>query len=128
VSLSGFETVGIVRFLMKVERPSPEIREAVDAAVAWLKRVQLTGLRLETISNEGAAGGKDVRVAADRAAPPLWARFYEIGTNRPIFSGRDAVIRYHLSEIELERRVGYRWYTSAPQALLDQEYPRWKKR
>ena len=32
--------------------------------------------------------GSDVVVVPDASAPPLWARFYEIGTNRPIFSGQ----------------------------------------
>ena len=48
-------------------------------------------------------------VVHDPAAPTLWARFYEIGTNRPIFSGRDGIIRYSLADIELERRMNYSW-------------------
>src|SRR5690606_35059128 len=48
-----------------------------------------------------------------------WAMFYEIGTNRPIFAGRDGIIRYDLSEIELERQLGYAWYGTWPQQLLD---------
>ena len=64
-------------------------------------------------------------VVPDPAAPPLWARFYEIGTNRPIFSGRDSVVRYQLSEIEYERRNGYRWYVDRPAKLLAEDYPKW---
>ena len=58
----------------------------------------------------------------------MWARFYEIGTNRPIFGGRDAVIRYDLSEVEPERRGGYRWYVFEPAQLLARDYPRWAAR
>lgn len=101
VSLSGRESVDIVRFLMR--RPStPEIVEAVDAAVDWLTWVRL-------------ANGQ-------------WARFYEIGTNRPIFSGRDGIVRYDISEIEAERRNGYVWMGRWPARLLDTEYPRWRQR
>jgi PelA/Pel-15E family pectate lyase len=57
-------------------------------------------------------------VVPDATAPPLWARFYEIGTNRPIFSGRDSVVKYQLSEIEYERRTGYRWYVDRPAQLF----------
>jgi PelA/Pel-15E family pectate lyase len=64
-------------------------------------------------------------VVKDPGAPPLWARFYEIGTNRPIFSGRDGVVKYNLSEIEAERATGYRWYVDQPARLLTEEYPRW---
>src|SRR5687767_7717768 len=56
------------------------------------------------------------------------ARFYELRTNRPIFSGRDGVIRYNLDEIEQERRDGYAWLGAWPRALVDEEYPAWKKR
>ena len=65
-------------------------------------------------------------VVNDPSAPPLWARFYEIGTNRPIYSGRDSVIRYSLAEIELERRVNYSWLGPYAADLLDRDYPRWK--
>jgi len=59
-------------------------------------------------------------------ADSRWARFYEIGTNRPIFSGRDGVIRYNLDEIEQERRDGYAWLGAWPRALVEEEYPAWK--
>jgi PelA/Pel-15E family pectate lyase len=65
---------------------------------------------------------------ADPAAPPLWARFYEIGTNRPIYSGRDGVIRYRLDEIEYERRTGYAWVGDWPRTLVEREYPAWRAR
>jgi len=64
-------------------------------------------------------------IVEDLAAPPLWARFYEIGTNRPIFCGRDGIIKYTLAGIEHERRIGYSWYTESPAALLEKDYPRW---
>jgi len=64
----------------------------------------------------------------DPDAGPLWARFYEIGTNRPLFVGRDSVIRYDVMEIDAERRNNYGWYSSEPAGLLSREYPAWRKR
>ena len=52
--------------------------------------------------------------------------FRSLGTNRPIFSGRDSVIRYSMAEIEYERRNGYRWYVDAPAKLLETDYPAWR--
>lgn len=127
-SLSGQETVGIVRFLMAREKPDARIVTAVDAAVAWLKSVPIKGLRVEQRRDPALPEGRDVVTVADPSAPPLWARFYEIGTNRPIFSGRDSVIRYSLAEIEHERRIGYAWLGTWPAKLLDTEYPSWKAR
>ena len=67
-------------------------------------------------------------VVEDAKAEPLWARFYEIGTNRPIFCGRDSQVKFSLAEIEYERRTGYNWYTNAAAKLLSQDYPAWQKR
>lgn len=38
-----------------------------------------------------------------------WARFYELGTNRPIYGDRDGEVHYTLEEISEERRKGYSW-------------------
>ena len=103
VSLSGGESAGVLMLLMSLEKPSPEVIRAVDAGAAWYETVKINGIR-----QENRAGDKVI--VDDANAPPLWARFYEIGTNRPIFSGRDSVIKYKISEIEPERRNGYAWY------------------
>ncbi len=44
-----------------------------------------------------------------RIGDDLWARFYELGTNRPIYGDRDGQIYYNLSDISEERRLGYSW-------------------
>lgn len=125
-SLSGFESVSLVRFLMSIEKPSPEIVAAVQSAVAWFEQAKLTGIRIDHPPAPELPHRHDRVVVADPSAPPIWARFYEIGTNRPIFGGRDGVIRYALAEIEPERRGGYRWYGDEPAALLEKDYPRWR--
>jgi len=123
-SLSGNETVGIVRFLMATTPLTPEIIAAVEGAVTWLESVPVRGLRVETFT--GADGQRDRRVVADPAAPPLWARFYELETNRPIYAGRDKVIHYDFNEIERERRAGYGYLGDWPANLLAKDYPRWR--
>jgi len=101
-SLSGKETVDVVRFLMSLEAPPPEVVRAVEDAVAWLRKADLGG--------------------------GVWARFYEIGTGRPIYSGRDGVVRYDLAQVEEERRRGYSWTGRYAKELLAAEYPAWKAR
>jgi pectate lyase len=125
VSISGGESAGVVCLLMSLEDPSPEVIRAVNAACQWYEAAKLTGIR--QIRRDG-----DRVIVPDPDAPPLWARFYEIGTNRPIFSGRDGVIKYHLSQIEHERRNGYSWYGypwyggSGTEVLA--QWARWKKK
>ena len=125
-SLCTSESVGIVRYLMGEENPTPEIREAVDAAAAWLRAARIDGLRVTRSPRQGTKGKGVTVTASDPTAPPVWARMYEIGTDRPIFCGRDSVIKYRVADIEAERSSGYAWYGSWPQALLEKEYPAWK--
>jgi PelA/Pel-15E family pectate lyase len=130
ISLSGSESVGVTRFLMGVEHPDERIVEAVESAVAWFKESKLSGIELIEKPDSSFPNGFDrVVVAVEDADPgPLWARFYEINTGRPIFSGRDGVIKYSLAEIEHERRTGYNWYTKAPAELLEKDYPAWRSK
>ena len=127
-SISGCETIGIMNALMSVENPSPEIIAAVDAAAAWLEKVKLPGIRVEDRPQEGTPRGYDRFVVEDPAAEPMWARFYEIGTNRPIFADRDGVKKYSLAEIGIERRTGYQWLKYWPKNTLEKTYPAWKAR
>jgi PelA/Pel-15E family pectate lyase len=128
VSLSGYESVGIARFLMSIENPSAEVRNAIESAVRWFESTKLTGIKVMDKPDAKQERGYDRVVVKDKNAPPLWARFYGIETGKPIFSGRDGVIKDSLAEIEAERRNGYRWYVSDPAQLLAVDYPAWKKR
>lgn len=123
-SLSGGETVGIVRFLMSIPHPSPDIIAAVDGAVAWLRQVELKGVRLDKVRRDD--GRVERIIVQDPNAPPLWARFYELGTNRPLYLDRDSVFRYEFSEIGYERRSGYSYHGTWATALLTKDYPRWQ--
>lgn len=119
-ALTAGESVGVVRFLMG-EKPTSEIKEAIESAIDWYRKNQINGIRWERKNGDNV-------VVKVKDAPPIWSRFYEIGTMKPIFIGRDSVIRYDVSEIEAERRNGYAWYVSEPNQLLNRDYPKWKAR
>jgi len=125
VSNSGSEGAGVLQFLMEMDQPTPAIVDAVQAATAWFNKVQIHGVRVDSIVDTTQASGKDTVVVADPSAPPVWARFYEIGTDRPFFCGRDGVKKYTLAEIENERRTGYAWYGDWPAARL-RTYATWQ--
>lgn len=116
-SLSGRESANVLNFLMALENPTPAIVSAVHSGAAWFKEVAIRDFEYVP---RGLLTSKP-------GAGPLWARFYEIGTNRPIFSDRDGVVRYNLSEIGEERRTGYLWYTDEPATTL-RRYERWAAR
>lgn len=102
-SLAGAESADVLLFLMSLDEPGPEVVQAVDAGVNWFHAVQINGRRVE--KKDG-----DVKVVPDRSAPPIWARFYDLDTQAPMFVGRDGVVKSSLAEIEKERRTGYAWY------------------
>lgn len=110
-SLSAKESVNIVKFL-KSRTSTTQIAAAVKAAEDWFKAVKITGISV-------VKTGNDVIVKSDPSVTtPIWARFYEIGTNKPIFVGRDGVVKYKLSDIDQERRTGYLWYGTWPSSIL----------
>ncbi|MBN1788358.1 MAG: pectate lyase [Sedimentisphaerales bacterium] len=120
VSISGSESVGILELLMTIENPSDEIIRAVKAGVEWFDLVRLSGIRVERKKSDRV-------LVKDSDAPFIWARFYEIGTNRPFFCGRDGIKKYKMSQIEEERRRKYAWYGYWP-SELPQKYKEWAKK
>lgn len=128
LSISGAESVGVVRFLMKIDEPSPEIIAAVQGAVRWFDEAKLTGIREIRKEAKGTPKGYDKVVVEDASAPPIWARFYAIGTNQPIFCSRDGIPRKTLAEISYERRNGYSWLGYYAEDLLAKAYPVWQQK
>jgi PelA/Pel-15E family pectate lyase len=117
-SLSGMESAGILMLLMSLEDPGPDVVRAVRAGARWYEDAKITGIRQVVVDG-------DKKIVPDRDAPPLWARFYEIGTNRPFFCGRDGVKKDDLAGIEAERRNGYAWYGEWGRRVLER-YARWE--
>lgn len=137
-AIAARETIDVLRFLVQIENPSPEVVAAVQDAVRWLDEVKLTGIR-EEIAEEPTevdnwngtirfTDRHDRWIVKDPEAPPMWAHFYEIGTDRPVFASEDDTIRYNLVDISLERRTGYQWYGYWPQSFFENEYAAWLER
>ena len=124
-ALSGKESVGILLFLMEIPDPSSRIQTAIREAVAWFESVRIDGYRAEIIEDPEQPTGRD-RVLIPDADNTVWARFYELKTNRPLFTGRDGVVRYRLEDVDNERRVGYGFYGEWGEKLLEKAYPRWE--
>ncbi len=126
-SLSGQESVGILRFLMRFDNPGKEIIAAVQGGVEWFNKVKIEGYKFKEITNDKTPTGKDKALVAE-PGNVTWARFYELDNNEPFFCGRDGDKKKKLEEVEFERRVGYAWYNETPAKLLKDEYPKWAKK
>lgn len=123
-SLSGSESVGIVRFLMRQQNPTKEMIAAVNAAIVWFNKVKIEGYNWVEVKAPNEPSGKD-RVLVKEEGSTLWARFYDLQTNEPIFVGRDSQPKKTIAEVENERRIGYAYYVTNPLKLITEEYPKW---
>lgn len=125
-SFSGMESVGIVRFLMRLENPDSAIRKSIRGAVQWLEKNQIRDSAYVLVDAPTLPGGKD-RVFIRQEGTRSWARFYDLQTGKPFFCGRDGIKKEQVAEIEHERRVGYAWYGDWAEDLLKKDYPKWVK-
>ena len=119
-SQAGGESAELVMFLMEQPDASPEIIAAVNAAAAWFEKTKIYGLAYKFDYDDGR------RLVPAPGNGPIWARYYEIGTDRPIFGDRDKSIHDNVNEISEERRNGYSWYNDTPKRMLER-YADWKK-
>ena len=109
-SISGSESVGVVKFLINQEQ-TPEIKKAVDSAIQWFKDSEVKGIKY--VKND-----PNKIYFVEDANSSLWYRFYDIDTNLPIFCDRDGIKKHSITEIGEERRNGYSWCGSYPRKLL----------
>lgn len=120
ISLATGESVGIVRFLM-LQPVTPEIEKSIKSAVKWF-----TANKIEDYSyGVKELNGKRVRVLKEEKGSVVWARFYDIDTNKPIFGDRDGSIKYNYNDISEERRNGYSWYINFADKLVNKDFPKW---
>ncbi|MBB4098949.1 pectate lyase [Sphingomonas kyeonggiensis] len=116
-ALSSDESADLLIFLMKQAGRSPSVDAAVQDGVAWLKAHAFHGV----IFTDGADGR---RLRDKPGAGPIWSRYYDIKTGKPIFGDRDRSIHTDVNEISAERRNGYSWYNAGPAKALA-TYDKW---
>ena len=121
-ALSSGESADLLLYLMQLPHPSSAVVAAVNAGVGWLKGAAITGQ--EWVGGRGTPGGRHLEPKA--GAGTIWARYYSISTGLPVFGDRDKTIHDDVSELSLERRNGYAWYSAGPQQALD-VYASWSK-
>lgn len=120
-ALASQESARIIEFLMQLPDPSPEVIAAVTAAIDWFQSTRIMGYQWNFVN------GKSASLDPVEGAGPIWARFYEIGANKPVFGDRDGSVHYDVGKISRERRIKYAWYTEAPSKTLAR-YEEWKSK
>jgi PelA/Pel-15E family pectate lyase len=113
-SLASAESSEVLLFLARQPNPTPEIKAAIDAGVAWLKAHAIYDKAFTKVSDEQG------RKLVDKpGAGPIWSRNYDIQTGKPIFGDLDKSIHDDVNNISKGRRNGYSWYNAAPKKALD---------
>lgn len=124
-SLTSDESFSVVEFLMSLPDPAQAEVAAVHAACAWFTKVEIFGYRYGSgtfMADRSSPDGRKLVAAA--GAGPIWSRYYQIGTDKPIFGDRDKTIHDDVNEISRERRNGYSWFNTEGVAVLN-EYKTW---
>ena len=124
-ALCSGESASLLLVLMNVPHPTTEEQRSIRAAAAWFNKTAIYGQSYQR-------GPQGRELVPTPGAGPIWARYYQIGTNIPIFGDRDKSIHDNVSELSKERQNGYSWYSPESQRALDrfekwaQEYPEQK--
>jgi PelA/Pel-15E family pectate lyase len=108
-SLASSESSDILLFLMDQSSPTTAIKEAVNAGVHWFDMHKIKDQEVVLIDDATQTSGKD-RILQAKQGYLIWARFYDLKNQEPLFVGRDGEPHRNLTTIENERRVGYAWY------------------
>lgn len=107
-SICTSESAGVITYLYNYAKAHPErtdIVSAVNAAIEWFKKAALYNIKFDWNSDKS-----DKVVTKADGAGPIWARFYTLDTQVPMFSDRDGGTYYDVAQISQERRTGYAWY------------------
>lgn len=140
-SFVSAESVDIVQFLMSLPQQNDSIRYAVDGAMRWFVEHAIVGMQRQDFVD--SLGRRDYRMVmstqaetgdvsdanglqsatsdlhkSQKKSSRLWARFYDLTTDRPFFCGRDGIPHERVEDIEHERRNGYAWFTNSPERLF----------
>jgi PelA/Pel-15E family pectate lyase len=119
ISECSLESSHLVKFLMTIPHPSPAIVAAIEDAMKWFPAHAFHNVTWNRDDTKGSG------LVPKEGAPDLWARFYEIGTGKPLFGDRDRTIHYVFGELSNERRKGYGWYQPSIGSVFE-SYNAWK--
>jgi len=120
-TLSGMESASILRFLMTLTNPTPEVVASIESGLEWLDRAKITGLSRTNLN------GRTTFISDTNAAQVYWARFYNLTNSRPVFPGRDGVVYDSFPAMASRNALGYDYLSTQPGSIINNGQKRWRK-
>jgi len=124
-SISGDESVKVIKFLMSIDNPSQEIKDSINSAVAFLNSQSIKDKKLVKTKDDTLEFGRD-RVVIDKKGSTVWPRFIDLNTLKPLFSNRQGEHLSSYDKVSYERSVKYSWLVTSPGKMFKKEYPVWQ--
>jgi PelA/Pel-15E family pectate lyase len=120
-TLSGVESARLLKFLMTIPEPSPELTESIESGLAWMENAQIAGLRRSKVD------GKTAYLDDPSSSDIYWARFYDINSGKPVFPGKNGKLYDTFAAMAAENELGYDFYSTLPESIVANGQKKWRK-
>ena len=120
-TLSGLESAHILKFLMTISKPTPEVVACIESGLKWFEDAKITG------EGKTKVNGKTTYEPNAAATEIRWARFYDLTNNQPVFPGRDGNLYDTFAAMAAKNKVGYDYYTSQSGSIVTNGQKKWRK-
>ena len=122
ISLVSSESAAVLQLLLdkaldknlqkdlEKKQSNPGVLPALCSGIAWLQQHQIR----DKIWQRHDTGSKLV----EKKGAQLWARFYSLPQQQPVFFDRDGQVYSDVDQLSLERQQGYGWYQTNAKGVL----------
>lgn len=111
VALVSSESAKLLQLMLRYAPDYPGVKQCLADAASWLVQHQIENKD----RHRDSAGHLSL---IDSPGNRIWARFYHIQTEQPVFFDRDGNSYNDVSQLSLERQRGYGWYQSVASEFL----------
>ena len=116
ISLVSSESAAVLQLLLDKALASPGVVPALCSGVDWLQQHQIRDKTWQRHDTGSAL--------VEKKGAQIWARFYSLPQQQPVFFDRDGQTYTDVTQLSLERQQGYGWYQTNAKGVLKA----WKKR
>lgn len=116
ISLVSSESAAVLQLMLDKAPDLPGVLPALCSGIQWLAQHQIR----DKAWLRDDAGSRLV----EKKGAQIWARFYSLPAQQPVFFDRDGKVYHDVDQLSLERQQGYGWYQSNAKNVLKA----WKKK